>query len=504
MRLIILLLLPCYFFSQDGTLFSNKDSLLEEGFNIISKYEGEDLTRKEHVLLKEAYISTGNIFCNEVGQYDSALFYYNKGLENDLLNLDSGLYVKCITGIGKVYGMTQRLDEAILKHEEAIKIQQEKGDTLGLISSFYQIGVCYYDKDRAIALDFFNKSNQLSLIVSYNQYIAKTYRAIGQFYLDIKEIDSALLYLNKALPILEAENEFYDLCNLNLQFALLHSRSKKYNIAITYAEKAQKVANKYSYLHLLKNVHDVLTEIYYYKGDCDKAIENLEIKHQIVDSLSGLEVQKNIEELTILYNVKLKEEKNQQLEAEIKATRLEKISDRYLFFILLLIIIIMCIVIYAKYLLKKRKLTISDIKMKVIEVKKRELTQRLSSAQKMILEKNSLIEKLKVDISESVHDEEKSKLLLEKLNTKNEWSEFMIEFEMLYPSFFSKLNNVVSESLTKNDIRLSALMKLNLSNKEISDLLYVSDAAIKKGKNRLSKKMILDKGEKLTGYINRL
>jgi tetratricopeptide (TPR) repeat protein len=485
-------------------LFLNKDSLLNDNLQRIEENRKLISTPATQLSLNNFYVSRGIIYCDEMDQYDSALFYFSKALENNLLQLDSTLYAKCITGVGKVYGMTKRIEEAIYKHKEAIAVQEKIKDTLGLIRSFYQVGVCYYDTYRDTSNAFFRKANKLSLRVNDGEYAAKTYRALGQFYLDMKNIDSALLYLNKALPILELEKEYYDLCNLNLQFALLYSRSGKFNEAIAYAEKAQKVAEKYSYLQLLKNVHDVLTEIYYSKGDCDGAMENLEIKHFIVDSMRSLKVQKNIEELTIKYNVVLKEEKNKQLETDVKAIKLSKTNDRFLFFILLLIALIIGGVVYYMYVSKKRKLIVSDMKIKLSEVRKRELSNRLENAQKIILDKNKLIDRLKEDIEENVDNDEKSKRLLDKLNTKNEWSEFMIEFEMLHANFFSKLNKSVSEPLTKNDIKLSALIRLNLSNKEISDLLYVSDSAVKKGKNRLAKKISLNRGERLANYMNRL
>lgn len=506
MKLLLFILIgfTSSIFSQSGNLVLNKNSLLLQNSKKIESYEKLISSRENSLALKEAYVARGIIYCNEFDQYDSALLYFNKALENNLLELDSALYAKSINGIAKVYGMTNRIDAAIIKHNEAILIQRNMNDTLGLVRSFYQLGICYYEKDKTNGLTFFRDANKLAVKLKYRQYEAKTYRAIGQFYLDVKKLDSAMFYLKKAEPVLQELEEYYDLCNLNLQFALLNSRNGSSNEALIYANKAKEVAGKYGYLQLLKNVHDVLTEIYYFKDDCDGAIENLEIKHAIVDSLRSFKVQQNIEELTIQYEVSLKEEKNKQLKSEIYTVKLSKKNDRFFFIILLLATFIIIGFIYYLYLSKKRKLIVSNMKIKLSEVKKRELTTRLDNAQKVISDKNKLIDKLKEDIEDSIDSEEKAKSLLEKLNTKNEWSEFMIEFEMLHADFFSKLNNSVSEPLTKNDIKLSALLRLNLSNKEISDLLYVSDAAVKKGKNRLSKKITLDDGEKLVSYMNKL
>lgn len=504
--IIILLLFPLFTLGQyDNDLYLDKEKMLNDNLNeIISSISTTDSGDTNIYQLKKAYFNRGKIFSDELNLYDSALYYFNKALDAELLALDTNLYTKCLNGKASVFRMTQRLQKAIDTHHAAILLQKEAFDTVGLIESYFNIGVSYYGVEKNQALKYFQKAERLSIVSEWEYMLGNVYMGIGQYFSDNKNIDSSKHYLNKAIPILQTHNKNYDLCNLNLQLALIHSRNGEYTKALEYAQQSQVVANKYNYLQLLKNVHDVFTEIYYHKGECDGAIENLIAKHNIVDSIRNLKVQKNIEELTVQYDLKLKDERNKQLKADLIATNLKVKNERFLFIIVLLIVLLFFGLIYYMYTTKKRRLIVSDMKVKLSEATKKTLMSRLNNAQRMILEKNNLINRLKDDVNENIESGEKARRLLEKLHTQNEWSEFMVEFELLHTGFFSKLNQKAKEPLTKNDTRLSALIKLNLSNKEISDLLFVSEAAVKKGKNRLIKKIELKEGERLSSYMNML
>jgi DNA-binding CsgD family transcriptional regulator len=58
--------------------------------------------------------------------------------------------------------------------------------------------------------------------------------------------------------------------------------------------------------------------------------------------------------------------------------------------------------------------------------------------------------------------------------------------------------------LSNNEFRLAVLIKLNLSDKEISELLFIEIPSVKKAKNRLKQKLQLDASDKLDAYIGLL
>ena len=56
-------------------------------------------------------------------------------------------------------------------------------------------------------------------------------------------------------------------------------------------------------------------------------------------------------------------------------------------------------------------------------------------------------------------------------------------------------------SITPNDLRLCAYLRLNLSSKEIAPLLNISHKSVEVKRYRLRKKMNLDHDQSLSNYI---
>ena len=73
------------------------------------------------------------------------------------------------------------------------------------------------------------------------------------------------------------------------------------------------------------------------------------------------------------------------------------------------------------------------------------------------------------------------------LLTETDWTEFKILFDPLFPNFFIQLIKAYPE-LTQAEIRLLALEKLNLLDKEKGNMLGISADSVKKARYRLRKK----------------
>ncbi len=76
--------------------------------------------------------------------------------------------------------------------------------------------------------------------------------------------------------------------------------------------------------------------------------------------------------------------------------------------------------------------------------------------------------------------------------TEDHWLEFKELFEQIHPHFFNRLKTALP-LLTPAETRMLALIKINLSNKEMAMMLGVSGDTIKKTKQRLRKKLDLSR-----------
>lgn len=86
------------------------------------------------------------------------------------------------------------------------------------------------------------------------------------------------------------------------------------------------------------------------------------------------------------------------------------------------------------------------------------------------------------------------------IDLDDDWDNFKMHFEKVHPDFFDKLQAKFS-TLTANDLKYCAYVKMNLSTKEVTRLLNISVQGVKMLRYRLKKKMDLDKELNLTDFI---
>ncbi len=129
------------------------------------------------------------------------------------------------------------------------------------------------------------------------------------------------------------------------------------------------------------------------------------------------------------------------------------------------------------------------------------LDDKLSNAEEAIAvyhrsaeQKDHLIKELKdaaiktISTSVAPNDVPLSKLLTSHLLTEENWMQFKRSFAQAYPIFYCELKDNFPE-LSDSNLRIVLLWKLDLSTAEISNVLGITNDAIKKAKQRLRKKI---------------
>jgi len=87
-----------------------------------------------------------------------------------------------------------------------------------------------------------------------------------------------------------------------------------------------------------------------------------------------------------------------------------------------------------------------------------------------------------------------------KLTTPEGWLEFKTKFSEAYPNYIDHLLEQ-QPALTPAELRLICLIRLNLTQLEMADLLGVSPNSVKQGQLRLKKKLEFEKQEELKAFI---
>jgi len=90
-----------------------------------------------------------------------------------------------------------------------------------------------------------------------------------------------------------------------------------------------------------------------------------------------------------------------------------------------------------------------------------------------------------------------------RISYNSNWDEFEILFEKVHSSFYEKLN-AQFPTLTANERKMCAFLKLNMSNKDIAHITFQSDDALKKARLRLRQKLDIDREINLSVFLQNI
>lgn len=153
----------------------------------------------------------------------------------------------------------------------------------------------------------------------------------------------------------------------------------------------------------------------------------------------------------------------------------------------------------------------------IIEADKTKLAYELETANRQLTsfalrlaKKQEFLDGVKMETASlSTPDPEeqlKKKRLLRKIEQEkvgeNDWAQFLMQFERVHPNFFAAIS-AQFPSLNTSELRLMALLKMNLNTKEISDLLGISTQSTNTARFRLKKHLCLNGEESLQQFVNK-
>lgn len=216
--------------------------------------------------------------------------------------------------------------------------------------------------------------------------------------------------------------------------------------------------------------------------------------------------------------------KNEVLESEIEMSRLreqdleKKVRIRGLYFIIVLLFSAVIAAIAYQYHLKNnfKRLQISQLK------REQELAQREKQiADEHVLLQQKIIDQQQMQLVAYALDvarhNEQVESMLEELKTANNpdierslnalkstdshWEALMNRFSNLHPHFIDKMKSRYPE-LTQSELEFCALVKLNLSYKDIAGIMNISHQSVFKKKYRVSQKIKVNEEDDFFRVIN--
>jgi AraC family chitin signaling transcriptional activator len=161
----------------------------------------------------------------------------------------------------------------------------------------------------------------------------------------------------------------------------------------------------------------------------------------------------------------------------------------------------------------KRQLEMKELEsnQKLMQIKNEQLVQdvdsknrELAASTMNLIKKNELLSLIKDDLKKTDDSSRNIKAVISTINKniseEDTWDLFKEAFNNADKDFLKKIKQA-HQSLTPNDLRLCAYLRLNLSSKEIAPLLNISVRSVEIKRYRLRKKMDLPHEQGLVEYI---
>ena len=137
-------------------------------------------------------------------------------------------------------------------------------------------------------------------------------------------------------------------------------------------------------------------------------------------------------------------------------------------------------------------------------------TKQLANSAMALAKKNETLIGIKKDLvqnKEQFNNYYSYKNILKKVDHsithKDEWELFEENFNQVHEEFFNTIKEK-HPTLNPKDLRMCAYIRMGLSTKKIAPLLNISIRGVETHRYRLKKKLNLENGKKLGGYLRSL
>lgn len=455
--------------------------------------------------LLNLYRNAGIIYKDGESHY-MALNYFYKELElQNKINPAESFFIE--NNIGGCYYLMGDYKKAREFWESAVKgfedySQKNKTTSKNIEGSIIFNNLAVLEKqegNQAKALEMLKEFKSRNEVLKDTFNIIMAYENIADVYVKLNESNTALQSLHKGIKLSEIIESTYDLASLYSKTGELYLGSlNNRDSAFHYLQNSFDLSQRHSFTDIKLYSSEKLVLLYEKENNYQKALHYLHIAKSLSEENINTENSKKVNRLELEFNEKMKQ--NELLLSQKKRERVFIIGTAFLFF--------SSVIIFLMFKLQKSKTQKRIAENKLLAKQLEEKNKKLTSNAIQMIQSNEIIEsthkelrqlKGQTDVSTN---KMLSKIIIDLRNgsqafNKNEFEKMFMETD---GDFFKRLLENFP-ALTKNELRLCAFLRLNLSSKEISAITQQSPHSIVVARSRLRKKLNLEENQSLTNFL---
>ena len=484
------------FYLNQGLVLAKDAKYFEDEMNILLRIASNHRAKQDYKESEKVYLEV-----------------LSKSTSNKYLRGQAAAY----NGLGRLFGMLSFDEKSVNYFAKASMVYAELKDTMASITT--QIN----QANGLINLDQLSMAEKLLLnareVLSRRKDVYVQIGCLGQlarlYALQNEEKRAETIY-REAISLAQDAGITSQEAYYTVKLAQCLLRLKQWTESEENAYKALAIYKSAGANDEMKEVYQTLYTIYEKTANYEKALYYNRKFNTLNDSLTSMSVKEQMLEMEDQYKDELAQEELLRIEQNHRHSTQKNIA----FIILLLLLILLAAVFINRQRLKAKAVRIINLEkersMKAELVNAELLNEKMAddlakgrkelvSKALYIAEKNTMIDQLKLKLDQAPA---KDNALLKSLKRdiriaaaqEKEWHGFLDAFEQLHVDYLEGLKRA-NPKLTSNDLRLCALIKMSLDNKQIAGILHISDEGVKKARYRLKKKLELTENESLNSFI---
>jgi len=545
-----------------STVLSNRGDF-DSALLLLSKSSDLASRLQDTTLMLEGFIVKGNLYMGQ-GSGEKAHQCFAQGLKLAKASGSKSHIYRFLLGLGTAQMDRGEFPEAVKTFTESVKITQMMGDEENLANALVNLSLTLdRSGEKRAALNYMHQALGLRKKLNLTREYAAGLQNLGIMHKNENQCDSAFIAYTSALEIFYQLHDSVNAIMVRYNIGIILKNQKKFkaaegevnqvllfcrrknivigqvlaysalasiyeltnrlNPAISAIDSAVSLAKRdglTAYLpSFLSSRHEILARMGNFREGYLAALE----EQQISDSLLSLEKQKEIAALSLKFQTEQKEAENNLLKKENEVQHFRILLLRTGLLLGLMAFVVVVFIFFIRHNQSKHKARLAEEKAermsqerrnREIELEKVTLEHQLTE-QELVYQ--SLIQADLSRVNRSVFetltpftlrfsrkkDQEEYRMALQSLtrsSAKDPMADFEMVFKQIHVTFYQKLLSF-SPDLSKTELQVCALLRLNLSSKDIARLTNLNITSIEMTRHHIRKKLKLEQGENLTAFL---